>query len=197
MNDRLPGSLRPRPRSTIAVAMAIASMLLVGCSSDDSASAPVASGTPATSDAPTSTALEAPAASPLEGTWQAGPVSLADTEATVRRAGLGRWLDDYRHHAPFIRDTVLTLTIEDGAWDLFGQARGGQAEPIDFDAEYEVQADTVVFHHSDGSNTYRWEIDGDTLHLQFLESTLPGYRGVPEEVFQRALYTTQAFTKLN
>jgi hypothetical protein len=53
----------------------------------------------------------------------------------------------------------------------------------------------VVFHHSDGSNTYRWAVDGDTLSLAFVRSTLPGYQGIPDEVFQRALYMTEPFTK--
>jgi hypothetical protein len=53
----------------------------------------------------------------------------------------------------------------------------------------------VVFHHSDGSNTYRWQVDHDTLMLHFVKSTLPGYRGIPDEVFQRALYMTAPFTR--
>ena len=92
-------------------------------------------------------------------------------------------------------DTVLTLTIEDGTWDLYGKSGGGQPAPIDYDAEYEIDGDTVVFHHSDGSNTYRWQVDHDTLTLHFVQSTLPGYRGIPDEVFQRALYMTEAFTR--
>ena len=70
----------------------------------------------------------------------------------------------------------MTLTIEDGAWDLYGKSGGGQPLPIDYDAEYEIDGDTVVFHHSDGSNTYRWQLDHDTLTLPFVQSTLPGYR---------------------
>ncbi len=185
-----------------AVVAATTSMLLVGCSSapDDRVSTTaVTSEVPATSTAPAMpeapATSEAPAESPLEGTWQAGPVSLKDTEATVRRHGLGRWVKDYRDNAPFFDDTVLTLTIAEGAWDLYGKSGGGQPEPIDYDAEYEIDGDTVVFHHSDGSNTYRWEVDHDTLRLHFLESTMPGYRGIPDEVFQRALYMTEAFTR--
>jgi hypothetical protein len=67
--------------------------------------------------------------------------------------------------------------------------------PIDYDAEYEIDGDTVVFHHSDGSNTYRWQVDHNTLTLHFVRSTLPDYRGIPDEVFQRALYMTDAFTR--
>jgi hypothetical protein len=131
----------------------------------------------------------------LEGTWQAGPVSLEDTEATLRRYGLGRWVKDYRDNAPFFGDTVLTLTIEDGAWNLYGSSGGGQPAPIDYNADYEIDGDTVVFEHHDGSNTYRWQVDLDTLTLHFVKTTLPGYRGIPDEVFQRALYMTAVFTK--
>lgn len=67
--------------------------------------------------------------------------------------------------------------------------------PIDYNAEYEIDDDTVVFHHSDGSNTYRWQVHNDTLILHFVKSTLPGYRGIPDEVFQRALYMTETFTR--
>jgi hypothetical protein len=179
-----------------AAAVALGAVLLSGCGSGDAAtvSAPPTHrpSTSATADAATSAA---PVVSVLEGSWHAGPVSLEDTVATVRRHGLGRWSEDYRDHAPFVGDTVLTLTIQDQAWDLYGASAGGQPEPIDYDAEYEIDGDTVVFHHSDGSNTYRWEVHRDTLRLHFVRSTLPGYKGIPEEVFQRALYMTQPFRR--
>ncbi|WP_183093948.1 hypothetical protein [Nocardioides stalactiti] len=190
--------LRPSA-STIALMTAAAlASALTGCTPDvsttlradtDRRSTPT---TPPTVD----TSVEADAgASALEGTWQAGPVSLAQTVATVRRSGLGEWVEEYRRNAPFSADSLLTLTIEDGAWDLYGSVDGEQQEPIDYDAAYEIRDDVVVFHHSAGSNTYRWVVDEDTLRLEFVGSTLPGYRGIPEEVFQRALYTTRAFTR--
>jgi hypothetical protein len=123
-----------------AVAVAATSMLLVGCGSEDSTPATASpddgASTSATSEVPATS--EAPAVSPLEGSWQAGPISLEETEATLRRHGLGRWVKDYRANAPFFGDTVLTLTIEDGAWDLYGKSGGGQPVPIDYDAEYEI-----------------------------------------------------------
>ena len=149
----------------------------------------------AAEEAGTAATVESPTAPALEGVWQAGPVSLEETQATVRRSGLGRWVDEYAANAPFRRDTVLTLTIENGAWDLYGAAAGGQPKPIDYDAEYEIDGDTVVFHHSNGSNTYQWSIVDNQLSLEFVRSTLPGYRGIPDEVFQRALYMTEDFTR--
>ncbi len=191
---------RRHPRMTVRCAIAVAgtaaSVLLLGCGLDEPTSksaspavvdtASTATSTAAATASSTAPTSEAPAASPLEGTWQAGPVSLEQSEATIRRHGLGRWVEDYRANAPFSGDTLLTLTIEDGAWDLYGKTKAGQPEPIDYDAEYEIDGDTVVFHHSSGSNTYRWEVDREVLRLQFAGSTLPGYQGIPEEVFQRA-----------
>ena len=179
--------------SPTAVVLAAAAALLAGCS-DDSAAKDESNDT-SSSSAATPTSEAPPVLSPLEGSWQAGPISLAESEATVRRHGLGRWVENYRENAPFTEDTVLTLTVEDGAWDLYGASGSGQPEPIDYDAEYEINGDTVVFHHSDGSNTYRWEVRDDTLRLHFVKSTLPGYHGIPDEVFQRALYMTEAFTR--
>jgi hypothetical protein len=138
---------------------------------------------------------ETPDVSPLEGSWRTRPISIAETEATIRRHGLARWIKDFRANAPFSGKTVLLLSIENGQWNLYGESEGKPAAPIDYDAAYENKGDTVVFHHSDGSNTYRWAVDGDTLQLEFVRSTLPAYRGIPDEVFQRALYMTASFTR--
>lgn len=174
----------------VVVLLAATSMLLVGCGSDEP--------TPVTASpddrASASATSEAPAESALEGTWRTGPVSVRDAEATLRRHGLGKWIEEFRTIPPFSKVTVLDLNIEGGQWNLYGESEG-RREPIDYDAEYEIDGNTVVFHHSDGSNTYRWSVDGDTLSLEFVRSTLPGYHGIPDEVFQRALYMTEAFTR--
>jgi hypothetical protein len=178
--------------------VAATSTLLVGCGSEDPASTTAAAderaSASATSQTPPATS-QAPAESALEGTWQSRPISLKETEATVRRYGLGKWVADYRKNAPFSGYTVLTLTIEGGSWDLYGESGGGGPEPIDYDAEYEIDGDTVAFHHSEGSNTYRWSVEDATLRLDFVRSTLPGCHGIPEEVFQRALYMTATFSR--
>ena len=174
-------------RGGLLVAASVA-VLLAGCGPD----------TGSTGDGPADQSASAAADdrdAPLEGAWQTGPVTVAQTVSTLRRHGLGQWVADYRRNAPFSGDTVLTLTIEDGAWDLYGQVGDGPAEPIDYDAEYDIAGDTVTFHHSDGSNTHRWSIEGDTLSLEFVTGTMPPYRGIPDEVFQRALYMTQPFTR--
>jgi hypothetical protein len=149
----------------VVVLVAAASMLLVGCGSDDPTLAP------ATPDdrASTSVTSEAPVESALEGTWRTGPVSVRDAEATLRRHGLGKWIEEFRSVPPFSKVTVLDLSIEGGQWNLSGESEG-RREPIDYDAEYEIDGNTVVFHHSDGSNAYRWSVDGDALSLEFVRS---------------------------
>ncbi|RHW24635.1 hypothetical protein D0Z08_23140 [Nocardioides immobilis] len=75
-----------------AVIVATTSLLLVGCSeepddraSDDPASTTATSETPDDRASTTTATSEAPAASPLEGTWKTRPISLKETEATIRR----------------------------------------------------------------------------------------------------------------
>jgi hypothetical protein len=58
-----------------------------------------------------------------------------------------------------------------------------------------VDGDEVVVTHSNGSNTFRWEIEGDTLTLEHVATTMPPYEGIPDPVFQRALYMTADFTQ--
>jgi hypothetical protein len=179
-----------------ALAVAATSMVLVGCGSEDSTPETTPDdrvSTSASSTAPTSS--ETPTESALEGTWRTGSISPQDAEATLRREGFSRFVKDFRANAPFSTDTVLILSIEGGQWNLYGESQGKPAEPIDYDAEYEIDGDTVTFHHSSGSNTYQWTVEADELRLEFVKSTLPPYEGVPEEVFQRALYMTQSFTK--
>ncbi len=166
------------------------SMVLLGCGSDD----PAPSAAAPEDRASSSTTSEAPVESPLEGTWRTTPVSVRDAVATLRRHGHSEWIEEFRAELPFTRVTVLDLSIEDGQWNLYGDS-GGRLEPIDYDAEYEIKGDTVVFHHSDGSNTFRWAVDGDTLSLELVRTTQPPYAGIPNEVFQRALYMTEVFTR--
>ena len=185
-------------RATLLASALLPLMLVAACGSDPDRAAAQdapAAASPSPTSIPSATS-EAPVSSPLEGTWSAGPISLKDTEATLRRFGLGQWVEEYRANAPFQGDTVLSLTIENGAWDLYGASDGGQPEPIDYDAEYEIDGDTVTFHHSDGSNTYAWSLGEEgSLHLELVRSTMPAYQGIPDEVFQRALYMTNAFTQ--
>jgi hypothetical protein len=165
--------------------------LLAGCGSD--AGAPTAS----SPEEPSPTASESPSPepeSPLEGTWRTRPVSPGDTDASLREYGLAKWIKRFRPLTPFKDDTVLILVIED-EWDLYGKTKGEPRVEIDYDAEYFVNDKKVVVRHSNGSRTLRWSVDGDTLTLESLKTSLPPYKGVPDEVFQIALYATGDFKR--
>jgi hypothetical protein len=173
-------------------ALLVTVMALAACGSDDDTTA-----TDAGASGGSTTSSEPDAASPaaaLEGTWRTEPISLADAEKTLRAHGLEDWIVSFRANAPFEDGTVLILDIGE-EWDLYGQTGGAEPVEIDYDAAVEIDGGEVTFTHSDGANTYRWQVQDDTLMLEFVESTLPDFEGVPEEVYQRALYMTSAFTR--
>jgi hypothetical protein len=160
-----------------------------GCGSDEAAQ---------TASEPTTTAASprtTEAASPLEGTWRTSPISPSDSEATLRRYGLAKWIKRFRPLSPFTADTSLILDIKGGEWDLYGEARGQPRQEIDYDAGYAVRGNEVDKVHATGATTYRWSVDGDTLTLEWLRSTEPPSNGIPDEVFSRALYMTEDFER--
>jgi len=167
-------------RTVSIVVIALASLLLTGCGSNGETSP----------DEPASSA-SAPA---LEGTWRTEPISLSDAEATLRKHGLGQWIEKFETDPPFEGDTVLILDVN-GDWDLYGESEGEPREKIDYDAEYLIDGDTVEVTHKTGSTKHRWSVDGDRLTLEWLSTTQPPYNGVPDEVYQRALYMTAEFTR--
>jgi hypothetical protein len=139
-------------------------------------------------------------ASELEGTWQTRPLTLDDAEATLRAAGLHEWLQPFRALGPDDESSsVFVLTIRDGRWDLDEIRDGGHAVPIDWGHTYAIDGDIVTVNlgsvDDDAFNRYRWDVEGDVLHLEWLESNVPPFEGLPEEVLQRALYTTAPFER--
>ena len=104
-----------------------------------------------------------------------------------------------RNERLFEPGTVINIAVG-VPWETAAAGRAlarsqSQQEPIDYDAEYKIDGDTVTFDHSDGSDTHRWTVDGDTLSLEFVKGTMPPYEGIPDEVYQRALYMTETFTR--
>ncbi len=183
----MPHSAPPWKLSIVSVVgivlIALASVLLAGCGSNGEAS-PDEPPTP-----------QPTAASSLEGTWRTEPIALRDVEATLRQHGLEKWIEKFRTDPPFADNTVLILDVKD-EWDLYGETdEGGPREEIDYDADYRIEGDTVEVTHSTGSTTHRWSVDGERLTLEWLSTTQPPYNGVPDEVYQRALYMTAAFTR--
>jgi hypothetical protein len=138
----------------------------------------------------------APDPTELEGTWSTEPVTAADLAETVRAAGLGEHVDAFLQNAP-ISDSPTSLVLKvGGGWDLSGQVGERPREPIDYDADYYTEGDTVVVRHGDGNtNTLRWSVNGDVLELTWLEGTHPAFQGIPDEAYQRALYMTADFRR--
>ena len=178
--------------------------LLVACGSTGvpgaaaSPSGAVESPTEPVVSASPSAAASADEAAALEGTWRTGTVSEADIEATLRKAGLEEWIEPLANLPaadPPAESNVFILRIDSGLWDLSWEPDGGVAQEIDYGATYELDGDTVVVSHGEDYNTYRWSVDGDTLELEWLDTTYGGYQGIPEEVFQRAFYQTAEFDK--
>jgi hypothetical protein len=149
---------------------------------------------------PTDTAPEVPeedAATVLDGTWRTDALTVGDQKRTLRKHGLAEWVDRYARLAPISGPTSMVLDIHDGKWDLYGKPKGGTQEEIDYDADVSVAGDTVTASHEGDSNTYRWSITGDVLRITWLETTYEPYKGIPEEVFQTALYMTKEFVRQN
>lgn len=178
-------------QSKVSVAVIGIAFLLPGCGSEKAATPPPATAQQSSS---TTTTSSEPAA-PLEGTWRTAPISPRDVEATLRRFGLAKWIEQFRPLMPLGANTTLILDLHEGEWDLYGESPNGRREEIDFDAGYVVKGDSVEKIHYTGVTTYRWSLDGDTLTLEFVESTEPPSGGVPDEVYSHALYMTREFER--
>jgi hypothetical protein len=184
-----------RSRRSLVLIGALAALAFgpAACGGDDDGE-PAAT---APSEKPKSATESSPEeAAELAGTWRTSPITIDEMTRTLREQGLGQWVARFERNAPVSdRPTVLVLEIRDGDWDLYGQQRGGPREEIDYDAQAEVDGDTVVVSHEGDSNTYRWVVEGESLKLTWLDTTYGPNKGIPEQVFQRALYMTADFRR--
>lgn len=179
-------------KSRLAIGVA-ALLIMTGCASQTASSVAPSSAPPAVSEAPSAAAsapASAPAAtSPLEGVWHTGVVTPDDAQTTLQAAGLQQWIQPFLANSGFAASNVFTLRILGGRWVQYWSKDGGVDEDND-DGAYTISADTVTISHGpQGSDTYRWSVQGDTLTLTFQSDTFPPTNDIPEEVFQRAFYT--------
>jgi hypothetical protein len=135
------------------------------------------------------------ARSPLIGTWRTAVITPAESEATLRRYGLGKWITRFRTQTPFTEPMAMILVITPGEWDLYGKPKGKPRVEIDYDAEWVAKRNTVEKIHSTGFTTLRWSVRGRKLTLRWLKTTEPPYMGIPDKVFQHALYMTKNFAR--
>jgi hypothetical protein len=192
--DRREVSMR-LPRTVVIFAtLFVGAAMFAACGDDDDSDTESAATQTSTTEA--TTAAQSDEAGALAGTWRTKPLAISDMTKTLRRHGLQKWLAGFAKNAPISdASTVLILEVGDGRWDLYRQEQGGTREPLDFDAQLEVDGDTATASHEGDSNTYVWSASGDVLELTWLETTYPPHKGIPEEVFQRALYETADFRR--
>jgi hypothetical protein len=153
-----------------------------------------------------------PAPGPLAGVWRTDPITVDDMTRTLRDQGLGKWVGRFERQAPIGKTpTALVLEIDTRDylyprdWHLYAEPGAGSSKSlidprVQFDdpaggLRYEQDGDQVVATYEGDSNTYRWSVDGDYLTLTWQKTTYPDI-GIPEEVFQRALYMTAKFKRV-
>ena len=136
------------------------------------------------------------AKTPLVGTWRTETISQADAELTLRHYGLSKWTVPFRRETPITEPMSMILVITPTEWDLYGKPKGKPRVEIDYDARYAVNRSTVDKIHSTGVTTLGWSVKGRKLTLRWLKTTEPAYRGIPDKVFQYALYMTRNFTRV-
>ena len=157
-----------------------------------------------------------PPRGPVAGVWRTDPITVDDMKRTLRAHGLAKWVGRFAEHAPIGKSpTALVLEIDtrDGFpsypfdWHLYAEpAAAPRKRMIDYrmqaqssgrlDLRYEQDGDELVVSHEGESNAYRWSVDGDYLTLTWQKTTFPPHMGIPEEVFQRALYMTARFKRV-
>jgi hypothetical protein len=179
--------------------LAAACVLLLTACSSGAGTASNGSGQPAGSPtAATAAAADAASdpgttgsapASPLEGVWHTKTITADDTRATLTAAGLQKWIQPLMQLGGGSDATYVgTLRVLNDRWILYWSENGGQAEEID-SGRYVIDADSVtITHGTEGSDTFGWSIDSSTLTLTYVSDTIPASDGIPEKVYQIALY---------
>jgi hypothetical protein len=152
-----------------------------------------------------------PAPGPLAGVWRTDQITVDDMSRTLRDHGLARWIGRFAKLAPIGKTpTALTLEIDTRDysyprdWHLFTER--SRKTMIDYrmqdvsaggrGLQYEQDGDRVVASYDGDFNIYRWSVDGNYLTLTWQKTTYPPHMGIPEEVFQRALYMTAKFKRV-
>ena len=87
------------------------------------------------------------------------------------------------------------LHLADGRWLQYWSKDGG-GENVNDDGAYTIKGDAVdVRHGSEGSDDFRWKIDGDALRFAVVGDTFPVSDDVPESVFMTAFYAVAPYLR--
>ncbi len=153
---------------------------------------------PATSIAP-SPSVPAPVS--VDGTWSTETI----TEKRVRSVLSANQLDSAAPTvvANLTLPTRWTWTLAGGTYTL------ASADGLRYDlGRYRVETDTslgagpddlvlTLSPYCDCTIVYSAHLDGDTMTLVLASDTSPDDKGVPDEAFQHALYTTAPFVRVS
>jgi hypothetical protein len=188
---------RRRTAATVVVAavVALAAVLAFRGTGEVSGGDPVPAG-PA-SDAPVEQTLVGEA--PVEGIYRSDPVSFADMAANLRDHGLERYVGRLRRELGDVRSAAILFRLHDGT----AVVRVPGASLV-LRSAYTLDTGEIRLIATGGTPRWRTRLGvrmipsataatGPTLTLTFLDTTTGSLRGIPSEVWLRALYATAAF----
>ncbi len=145
---------------------------------------------------PASTVTEGtPLPATAEGTWQTGPLRASVVVANLGDHGLGRWSAAWlAGRAP---TDLVTYSLKLSAGQLtLTQELNGVSQGIEDSQMYTLSGHRITLRPIDATcaSLFDWAVSADQLTLAFVSDDCPPYRGTPDEVFMRALYTSAPFT---
>jgi hypothetical protein len=180
---------RVRTRWCTAAAAIVVAAAVAACGSSSPPGQALASAA-----APPVTTGDSPAAA-VEGTWTTSPFGKTAITNTLTAAGLGAHVERFFKVDETPEDLVITLRVEAGQWTAY-RASGSGMQTVNDRGTYTIDGNTLLYRpNSGGLNTYRWSVANDQLTLTLISTTEPDYEGIPNEVFQRAFYTSVAFRR--
>src|SRR5205823_2184381 len=104
---------------------------------------------------------------PLAGTWTTGPITQSQWRHAYIAAG-GSEKDAHEFFGSDISYKSVTFTFQDGMFKVYCSDDGRPADNCDH-GTYEVVDDSTLALYTGGTETYRYDLSGDTLRLHFVK----------------------------
>jgi TRAP-type C4-dicarboxylate transport system substrate-binding protein len=108
-----------------------------------------------------------PATDPLAGTWTTGPITQSQWRHAYIAAG-GSEKDAHESFGSDISHKSVTFTFQDGVFKVYCSDDGRPPDNCDHGG-YEVGDDGTLTLYTGGTETYRYDLSGDTLRLYFVK----------------------------
>lgn len=131
----------------------------------------------------------------IAGTWTARNVSIASMAAHLESLGIAGAADELRRALPraFVDGVDLTLEFHLGRATLHYDGREMDSQ------NYSVEEGATLYLRPlvapGGRSRFAARIEGERLHLEFLDTTVPSHGDVSEEVMLTALNTSAPFER--